>query len=425
MPLPAPYRLVPVPEERAGDVLRLDLWAFASGIPFETQLTLPLGLPWDRTYGVEREDGAAGELAGFHAAYPLRAYPVPGAEVSCGWLTWVGVHPGHRRRGILRGMIEHHFADLVAHGEAISGLTAAETAIYGRFGYGMAAPQLSLSIPRGAQLRPVAGSDALQVALEEWDAAAHGEVCAGIHRDYARLPEGIGRPGWATRETPGLRGSWDSDPKELRSGKETRRVAIVRDGSGTPLAYATFRRELKWERGGPGGTVTVRDAVALTPAAAHRLWSVLLDLDLTSTVRIETLPVDDPIVSLLVDLRSAQPDYQDHTWIRIVDLPAALTQRRYAADIDVVLEVTDAMLPANAGTWRVRAAAWDHAVVERTDAAPDLAMDIRELSAAHLGTTSLASLAQAGFVEVNTASALARAAAAWSWPVAAGADWVF
>ncbi|QDZ15518.1 GNAT family N-acetyltransferase [Humibacter ginsenosidimutans] len=425
MPVPAQYRLVTVPETRVADVLRLDLWAFASGIPLETQLELPLGLPWERSYGVERDVEEPGELAGFHAAYPLRAYPVPGAEVPCGWLTWVGVHPGHRRRGILRAMIEHHFADLAAHGEAISGLMAAETAIYGRFGYGMAAPQLSLSIPRGAALRPVAGSADLEVTVEEWDAAAHGDLCAGIHSGYARVPDGLGRPGWATRETPGLRGWWDADPKDLRAGKENRRVVIVRDAAGTPLAYATFRRELKWTRGGSDGTVSVREAVALTPAAAHRLWSVLLDLDLTSTVRVETLPVDDPIVTLLADLRGAQPDYQDNTWLRIVDLPAALAQRRYATDVDVVLEVTDAIIPSNAATWRVRAAAWDHAVVERTDAAPDLALDIRELSTAHLGSISLASLAQAGLVEVRTPGILPTASAAWRWPIAAGANWIF
>ena len=425
MPLPAPYRLVTVSEDRAEDVLRLDTWAFASGIPLATHVTLPIGIPWDRAYGVERDGGTPGELAGFHAAYPLRAYPVPGAEVACGWLTWVGVHPGHRRRGILRAMMEHHFADLAANGEAISGLMAAETAIYGRFGYGMAAPQVSLSIPRGAALRDVAGSDDLEVSLQEWDAATHGDVCAGIHRRYAQLPEGIGRPGWATRETPALREWFDSDPKELRRGKESQRVVLVQDASGTPLAYATFRRTLEWTRGGSEGKVSVDEAVALTPAAAHRLWSVLLDLDLTSTVRVETLPVDDPIVSLLVDLRGAEPDYQDNTWIRLVDLPTALAQRRYAGDVDVVLEVTDAMIPANAGTWRVRASAWGHATVERTDAAADLAMDIRELSAAHLGSLSLTALAQSGLIEVRAPRALAPVAAAWRWPVAAAANWIF
>ncbi|GAA5210329.1 GNAT family N-acetyltransferase [Microbacterium kyungheense] len=424
MPFPEPYHLIPVPAERLDDVLQLDVWAFPTSDTVEALRDLPSPLSWDRTYGVVRTE-ADSLLAGFHGAYPLRAYPVPGAEVACGWLTWVGVHPAHRRRGILRGMIEHHFADCLAHGEAISGLMAAETPIYGRFGYGMASTQVSLMIPRGAALRPVAGAAELDVTLDEWDAAAHGAIVAGIHRDYARLPAGLGRPGWATRETPAQRTSRETDAPMHRGGKEALRVLLVRDGDGTPVAYATFRRSSSWARAGAEGTVHVREAVALTAAAAHRMWSVLLDLDLTTQVQIGTLPVDDPIVSLLVDIRPAVPDYQDNSWIRIVDLPAALAQRAYAGDVDVVLEVTDAMLPANAGRWRVRAEAWGHAEVSASDSEPDLVLDIRELGAAHLGSVSLASLAQAGQIEVRSPEALRSASAAWSWPVAAGANWIF
>jgi predicted acetyltransferase len=424
VPVPEPYVLTPVGHDRLDDVLRLDVWAFPTERSIEALRELPSPLSWHRTYGVAHVDDDE-QLAGFHGAYPLRAYPVPGAEVACGWLTWVGVHPGHRRRGILRGMIEHHFADCLAHGETISGLMAAETPIYGRFGYGMASTELNLTIPRGAALRPVPGAADLEVALEEWDAEAHGDLVASIHRDYARLPDGLGRPGWATRETPEQRTAREADPTALRGGKEALRLLLVRDATDTVLAYATFRRTMSWERAGAEGTVHVREAVALTAAAAHRMWSVLLDLDLTSRVKIAHLPVDDPIASLLVDIRAAAPDYQDNSWIRIVDLPGALARRMYAGAVDVVLEVTDAMLPANAGRWRVRADAWQQADVVRTEDDPHLVLDVRELGAAHLGAVSLASLAQAGLIEVRSPQALRTASAAWSWPVAAGANWVF
>lgn len=423
MPLPADYRIIPVPESRLRDVLTLDTWAFPSEHSVETFLDLPSSLSWDRSYGVERAGST--DLTAFHAAYPLRAYPVPGAEVSCGWLTWVGVHPGHRRRGILRAMIEHHFADCLAAGEAISALTASEPSIYGRFGYGLAANVLSLTIRRGAALREVRDSDALEVTLAEWDAAAHGELAAGIHRRFGQLPEGLGRPGWATRETPELQTSHASDPQKLRGPHESRRIAIVHDATGQPTAYATFRRSLKWGGLGPEGTVDVREAVALDAASARRLWSVLLDLDLMSRVTISNLPVDDPITRLLVDPRAAEPTLFDHTWVRILDLPRALSERRYAADVDVVLEVTDAMLPANAGRWRVQASAFGHAEVTRTDAEPDIVLDVRELGAAHLGAIPLTAIAQAGQLELRTPSALGSAAVAWSWPVAAGANWIF
>lgn len=423
MSLPAPYRSRPLRQEDLRDVLTLDAWAFPTPHSVDDLANLPSPLDWTRTFGVER-DGTAG-LAAMFGTYPLRSFPVPGAEVPCGFLTWVGVHPGHRRRGILSAMIDAHFADDRAHGESISALFASEPGIYGRFGYGSAATQVSLSLDRGASLRPVAGSSDLEVELASWDPARHGSLVAGLHRDYARLPEGLGRPGWATWETPGLRSARDADPALLREGKEPRRLLLVRGAAGEPVGYATFHRSDAEDRTGPAGVVTVRDAVALTPAAAHRLWRTLLDLDLTAVVQIRDLPLDDPLLSLLVDLRRARADYQDNIWVRILDLPTALAQRRYAADVDVVLEVTDARLPNNAGRWRVRARAWEHAEVVRSDAPADLTLDIRELGAAHLGSTSLAALAQAGLVDAASGDMLARAAAAWSWPIAAGANWVF
>lgn len=407
--------------ERRVEVLRFDSWAFPTEIAMAELLDAHTPIPWGRAWGVESEGTG---LAAMYGAYTLASFPVPGAMVPGAWLTWVGVHPGFRRRGILRHLITHHFADCLARGEALSGLNAAEAGIYGRFGYGMAAPEVSLTIPRGARLRPVPGSEALSVELREWDADRDGDEVAALHAGYAHLPEGIGRPGWVTWETPELRLAEDQDPPALRRGLESLRLLTVRDEDGHPRGYARFRRKPAWRRNVPDGTVELRDAVALDAAAAHRLWSVLLDLDLMARVKTGPLTSDDPILTLLENPRAAEPVTDDLVWVRILDLPRALAERRYAAAVDVVLEVTDELLPQNAGRWRVVADAFGHAEVTRTDAAPDLRLDTRELGAAHLGATSLTALAQAGFV-AGSPAAVARAATAWSWPVAAGASWVF
>ena len=49
----------------------------------------------------------------------------------------------------------------------------------------------------------------------------------------------------------------------------------------------------------------------------------------------------------------AVPEVNDNLWVRLLDVPAALAGRRYAAPVDVVLDVHDARLPANAGRWRL------------------------------------------------------------------------
>src|SRR6185503_18593563 len=65
---------------------------------------------------------------------------IPGGELPCAGVTWVGVIPTHRRRGILRDLMRRELEDVHSWGEPIAALWASEAAIYGRFGYGHAAP---------------------------------------------------------------------------------------------------------------------------------------------------------------------------------------------------------------------------------------------------------------------------------------------
>lgn len=444
MTLPDGYRLRPLSADDKRAAIQLDLWAFPSGVDLETQEKLPLELPWDRFVGVVRDepdesavplDGAlptTTELVAMHGSYPFEHFNVPGAETRVSGLTWVGVHPAHRRRGILSAMIDHHLAQCRERGEAISALFAAEAAIYGRFGYGLAAHDVRLTIPRGAKLRPVAGAGDHSARLEELTADHHLELVDSLHREAGRRPLGVGaphgallnRPGWATRDTPEMRRRHLEDLPPFRGGKETRRIVVV-ERDGEARGYATFRREVRWEDEGPRGTVHLSEIVALDAAAAHALWSVLLDLDLTSEVATFVVAPDDAILSLLVDPRGARTKRADNVWVRLVDVPAALAQRRYAADVDVVIRVEDVRLPENSGSYRVRAQAFAAPTVERTDDAPDLSLDVRELGAAYLGGATLASLALADLVTEHTAGSLAMASAAFAWPVEPVSSFIF
>src|SRR5919204_3582456 len=77
-------------------------------------------------------------IVGTGGAYSLEL-TLPGlTNAPAGGLTWTGVLPSHRRRGILRGLVERHFDDVEARGEPLSLLYASESVIYGRFGYGPA-----------------------------------------------------------------------------------------------------------------------------------------------------------------------------------------------------------------------------------------------------------------------------------------------
>lgn len=217
---------------------------------------------------------------------------------------------------------------------------------------------------------------------------------------------------------------WLTDAPIFREGREVQRIAVAERG-GEAVGYALFRRKSNWADSGPEGTVGVQELVAADPAVAHALWSRLLDLDLTTEITSGMLADDDPLLSLLVDLRAAKVTVKDNVWARIIDLPAALTARQYQADLAVVFDVTDERLPANAGRWSIVAEAFGAARVERTDAEADLALDVRELGSAYLGGTTLLELAGAGLVKERRPGVLREAAVAFGWPVAPGSSWIF
>lgn len=414
--IPQGFEIVALDAGRLQDVLELDLWAFPSAETVEDWLPWTSPLSWERTSALV-ETGHPERLAAIHSSYPFGACPVPGGRLPVAGLTWVGVHPQFRRRGLLTAMIGQHFEDCRDRAEPVSLLSASEPAIYGRFGYGLASRCLTMTLRRGAALRPVAGTDELVIRMETASAERHGDLVARLHA-------ASDRPGWVTRESPQLRAMWLSDPPILRSGREVARILIV-ERAGEPVAYALFRRKGEWGAAGPEGSVQVKEAVAHDPAAAHVLWARLLDLDLTTEVTPGILAVDDPLLDLLVDLRAARASMKDNVWARIIDLPAALAGRRYQGDIDVVLEVTDGLLPANSGRWHLTAPAFGEPQVRTTTTPADLELDVRELGAAYLGGTSLRGLAAAGLVTERTDGALARASVAFGWPQAPVSSWVF
>lgn len=409
------------------DIITQDMWAFPSTLTHEEHRAQPNPLDFERVWLVKD----AQSVAAMHASFEFGAFPIPGSTLPVAGLSMVGVHPQYRRRGILRAMIETHFNDCRRRGESVSALFAAEPTIYGRFGYGPASQDIRITIPRGAALKPVPGAADLTVRIETKSQSKHADMINTVHFQAGQQVgnTGLNRPGWVGRETPELQALWhhDLDPQQ---GKEPSRIVIV-ERAGTPVAYATFRRTLSWHNTGSQGTVTVTEAVAIDPASAHRLWSTLINFDLMSEVRPYMLATDDPILNMLANPRAVDQKVMDNLWTRVIDLPVALTARQYSADLDVVITVTDAIIAENAGTWRITAQAFGGPdgtsvpTVVRTDAPAQLTLDIADLGAVYLGGGSLAALAAAGHFAVSDPRKLGQASAAFAWPNAPVASWMF
>jgi len=144
----------------------------------------------------------------------------------------------------------------------------------------------------------------------------------------------------------------------------------------------------------------VREVVAATSDTHAALWRYLLDVDLVDVVE-ATVPVDDPLLWRLGDPRALGPrGTGDYLFARILDVPAALSRRRYRCDLDVTIGVVDPFRPdgAAAGTFRLEAGG-DGAACERTDANPDVVMGVDVLGSLYLGGVDAAVLADAGRID--------------------------
>jgi predicted acetyltransferase len=159
--------------------------------------------------------------------------------------------------------------------------------------------------------------------------------------------------------------------------------------------------------------VQVKELVSLTPQAHAALWQFLTRLDLVGEVRYDNVPVDEPLPFMLQDPRQATVQLSDGLYVRLVDIDRALQARRYAAALDVVLEVSDELCPWNAGRWRLTVND-GAAALRRSNDQPDLACGAVDLGAAYLGSTRLSVLAAAGRVRELRPGALQQATAAFA-----------
>ena len=107
-------------------------------------------LPLERMLAVF-DDGRIVAGAG---AYP-QELTLPGGPVACAGVTVVGVLPSHRRKGLLRRMMEAQLRDVRERGEPVAALWASEETIYGRFGYGLASMGMHVEAKRDrVRIRP-------------------------------------------------------------------------------------------------------------------------------------------------------------------------------------------------------------------------------------------------------------------------------
>jgi GNAT superfamily N-acetyltransferase len=370
--------------------------------PPEEQL---VGLPEHQRFAAEVDGSDAGTYAGVYGVFPL-TLSIPGADagtrqVPCAGITWVGVHPDHRRQGVLTAMMRHHLEQVRDEPDThVSALHASEPAIYGRYGYGLASLELEVELSRGTRLtaphleEAAAGITTHLAMGSDPDVPKRMREC---HLGTAGLGAVVGHAGYYTRVTHEL-------PEHLRD-KEPLRVLFARR-DGVDVGFTTFRRTQKWERARANGELRV-GTVAGEPAARLALLRRLLDFDLVGSVKVGSLGADDALLHWAGGPRSATDvATYDSLWVRLVDLPEALQDRAWSAPCDVVVTVDDDTAPWNQGRWRIRSGAGS-ATVERTTADADVRLDAAALGAAYLGGGNLVTRHRAGLIAESRPGAVA------------------
>jgi predicted acetyltransferase len=156
------------------------------------------------------------------------------------------------------------------------------------------------------------------------------------------------------------------------------------------------------------GKVSVWLLLACTDAAYAALWRYCFDIDLIKTIEAWGRPMDDPLVWMLNDARALERKPFDCTWLRLVDVPKALSSRTYAQEGEIVFEVRDQFCPWNEGVYHLVGGPSGATCIPTTKS-PDLTLSVDDLAVPYLGGSPFTPLARAGRVEERTPGALRRA----------------
>jgi predicted acetyltransferase len=275
-----------------------------------------------------------GDFVGTAGAFSFDMALPGGATLPAAGVTAVSVRSTHRRRGVLRQVMARQLADVADRGEPLAVLTASESVIYGRFGYGLATQHWSWKVAtEGTELsRPSTASG--RVRLIDKEEAT--KVLPGVReRVWRKHP---GEFAWTSARWD----AWFKDFPHDRDGASAYFFAVHESDAGEADGYVAWRAKPGWDGGLPNGEVRVVHLYGVDDEIEAALFEHVLSIDLVRTVAAWGRPVEDPLRWRLADARRMQVKHVgDHLWVRVLDVERALGARELGADDRLVVEVVD------------------------------------------------------------------------------------
>lgn len=301
-----------------------------------------------------------------------------GASIE-GWaISAVTVAPTHRRRGIARALLEGELRAASNAGIPLAMLTVSEATIYGRWGFGPATWAADYSVD----------TRALQWTGPRPTGRVHQVSPASLRALAPQLAERAHRR--ESGEVPGWEHYWQRmlglTAGSTRASKL--RAARYDDEQGNPQGFALYSLAADPDDY-TAHTVSLDYLCAANDDAHAELWRFVLELDLVATVRAPLRPVDEPVQWMVSNPRAVRTSARsEHLWLRILDLPASLTARRYAHADTVLLRVDDRQGFAH-GDWMLTTSPDGAATVTPADADPAPEAAVVRLGVDVLGTLLL------------------------------------
>jgi predicted acetyltransferase len=338
-----------------------------------------------------------GAVCGTTGSFSTELTVPGGSTVPMSAVTQVTVLPTHRRRGLLREMMEVQLRGALGRGEIVAMLIAAEWPIYGRFGYGMAIEAAATTVDaRAAEFRDPTPRGTIEIV----DLKTLRELAPPVFDSHRlRTPGAIHRSPM----------HWDLSLEVIPTpGEEPakKRMRVVhRDSAGVVDGYAVYDPKDEWVHNQPNVKLAVYPMIAVTPDAEADLWRYLCSIDWVTEVQAQVRPIDEDVRHLFVNGRVArQTDRSDNMWVRLLDVPAALSARRYEVPVSLVLDVRDDVF--GDGRFRLDGDTNGASCTPTTDPS-DVAVTVDVLGAAYLGGARLAPYAYDGRITEATDGAIA------------------
>jgi len=328
---------------------------------------------------------------------------VPGGAALPSWaISSVTVSPTHRRQGIARAMLTSELRTAVALGLPLAMLTVSEATIYGRYGFGPSARQSSYIVDttRAVWTGPTPAGRVQFVTPESL--LADGP--AVFERTRERSPGEVDRREIWWKRTLGLL------PNEPEAHKRGIRAVRYDDADGAIAGFALY--EIALQDVSQPGRLKLVDLVAATDDAYAALWRFVIEMDMINEIAAPLRSISEPVAWQVSDHRAVRKTGErDHLWLRILDVPAALAARSYAAPGEYMLDVTDDLGHAQGRFLLTVAADGSGAAHPLEGAAPagavEVALSAADLASLYLGSTSAVDLARAGrIVEVSADAAI-------------------